>query len=190
VHSHTPLSPFLSSFPPRPCTCTVYRHDFTATSLPLDGEYDPANALDLIARAAAETEAEAGAAKGDAGVDAALHGSASADMKVVTTKVYRHGVTNDIRDLWMATAENLGAFRDMDDAAALRLREVLAKHKLIASSEVRNMATTGQSGRLNKNKRQEKANKTRKRRNMSAQSSAFNSHLKGGHLEHTMREDE
>jgi len=190
MRSHTPPLPLLHAYHAPP----VYRHNFTGAALPLDGEYDPANALDLIAHAHAsvETGAEADAVKGDGdrNADAALHGTASADLKAVTTKAYRHGVTNDIRDMWIATAENLGAFRDMDDTAALRLRGVLAKHKLIASSEVRNIATTGQSGRVNKNKRQDKGDKVRKRRNMNTQASAFNSHLKGGNLEYALREDE
>ena len=158
----------------------MYRHDFTSSSLPLDGEYDPANALELIANTAAEAETAG---------DLTLHGTASADKKTVTTKAYRHGVTNDVREMWVATAENLSAFKDMDDNAALRLREVLAKHKLIAASEVRNIATTGQSGRTNKNKRQEKSEKTRKRK-INTHASAFNSHLKGGLLEHALRDEE
>ena len=186
MRSHTPFLPPLHAFRSLP----VYRHNFTSAALPLDGEYDPANALELIARAQAGAVKGDGDGDGDADADAALHGTASADLKAVTTKAFRHGVTNDIRDMWIATAENLGAFRDMDDTAALRLREVLAKHKLIASSEVRNIATTGQSGRVNKNKRQEKGGKVRKRRNMNTQASAFNSHLKGGNLEYALREDE
>jgi len=155
----------------------VYRHAFTTAELPLDGEYDPANALELIANAVADGVA-----------DESLHGTASADRKTVSAKAFRHGVTNDIRDMWISTAESLQAFKDMDDSAALRLREVLAKHKLIAMHDVRNIASTGQSGRVNKNKRQEKGEKTRKRR-ISTQASAFNSHLKGGQLEYALRDD-
>ena len=155
----------------------VYRHAFVKGSLPLDGEYDPENALQLIAHAAADRNA-----------DENLHGTATADRKTVCTKAYKHGVTNDIRGMWISTAENLQAFKDMDDPAALRLREVLAKHKLIAAHEVRSIAATGQSGRANKNKRQEKGEKIRKRR-ISTQASAFNSHLKGGSLEYALRDD-
>ena len=160
----------------------IYRHDFTRIQMPLDGEYDAANATELITRANID------------GDTTNMHGIVSdavvsgVKRTCVTTKVYRHGVTNDIRELWASTADSLQAFKDMDDSAAFRLRETLARHKLISSGEVRLIATTGQSGRINKNKRTEKDEKKRKRR-VNTQASAFNTHLKGGALEAALLED-
>ena len=173
----------------------TYRYAFNTTSMPLDGDYDPANALEMINRAT-----------NDGSMDPALHGTASVssmsqgsssssgnnhlDVTSITTKAYRHGVTNDIRELWTLSADSLQSFKNADDAAALHLREVLARHNLISKLDVRNsMSHTGQSGRTNKNKKVTTEEKKRKRK-VVAKVSGFNSHLKGSVLEAALREEQ
>jgi hypothetical protein len=157
----------------------VYRQAFNSASLPLDGDYDSTNAAEMITRATSE-----GAS------DPTMHGTLSTSSHgaaVISTKAYRHGVTNDIRELWTATADSLQAFQTADDSAALHLREVLARHNLIAKLDVRNISHTGQSGRTNKNKKE--LAKEKRKRKVVAKASTFNSHLKGGALEAALRED-
>ena len=87
-------------------------------------------------------------------------------------------MTNDIRDLWRESTDSLEAFRDNDDAAAIRLRELLARHKLIAAADVRNLASTSTRKRSDNGKGERK-----KRKVKASAASAFNMHLKGGVLE-------
>ena len=137
----------------------VYRYDYTDTWLPLDGDYDSSNAVSMIERALAAGEEDdphgtistgstgigGGGTSCSLGTEASGASGESSSGAVATlavhTKAFRHGVPNDVRDLWRETATSLEPFHENDDAASLRLRELLARHKLIAATDVRNVAS-------------------------------------------------
>ena len=170
----------------------VYRYDYTDTWLPLDGDYDSSNAVGMIERALAAGEQDAphgtlsrAAAHAETEAPAAITARGTAlETLAVSTKAYRHGVPNDVRDLWRETAASLEPFHDNDDAASLRLRELLARHKLIAATDVRNVSSSGAGVKRSK---KDEAKERRKRRNKVAPS-AFNTHLAGGQLERALAE--
>ena len=144
----------------------VYRDDFEADSLPLDGDY--------------EGRPE-GAGEGS--------GSSSSSDGKYTGGAYRHGCANSIRAVWADTTNDLKKVvsRANDpNSNAIALRKQLVELKLISH------VTSTEGGVKAKNTLQKARNRDnvkKKKRKLSDRSSSksFNDHLKGSKLEQVMK---
>ena len=142
----------------------VYRDDFEANSLPLDGDFE----------APVDEAGEAGS-------------GSSSDGKY-TGGAYRHGCANSIRAVWTDTTDDLkkvvSRANDLN-SNALALRKKLVELKLISQVQSTEAGVKAKKT-LQRARNREQVKKKRTYSDRSS-SKGFNDHLKGSRLEQVMK---
>jgi hypothetical protein len=143
----------------------IYTQSYSATSLPLDGDFDMGTN---------HTPASSSSS------------SSTATKNVLKVKAIKHGCTNDIKELWRKTYEEIKPFLG-DTENDYQLQQELVKHGLIKSTML-----SSASERKNKVgvKKEKKKRQVRKQRefHISGDSLGVNAHLKGTAIEKILKE--